>query len=53
MPIIILISLTDYLTVGGIWQNIGFYAILLVLAWILTNQFALLKRRNSERQKPR
>lgn len=42
----------DYLSVGSLWQNIGFYAILIVLACILTNQFGLLKVRNNKRQKP-
>ncbi|WP_158642915.1 hypothetical protein [Mucilaginibacter ginsenosidivorax] len=42
---------SDYLSVGSLWQNIGFYAILIVLACMLTNQFVLLKARNGKRQK--
>jgi hypothetical protein len=42
---------SDYLSVGNLWQNIGFYATIIVLACILTNQFGLLKARNSKRQK--
>jgi hypothetical protein len=45
-------GITNYLSVGSMWQNVGFYATLIVLAWIMTKQFGLLKERNKNRQKP-